>query len=884
MRPRRSVVLKSGCVVISLVFWCVAVGAQTVNTAPRVTEAVNMKNRVPLKGNTIPFARPEYDRGLVPDSLPMQRMLLVLKRSVQQEAGLAELLRNQQDKSSSQFHKWLTPEQFGQLFGPADADIRAVTDWLTSQGFQINNVSRGRTVIEFSGNAGLVRSAFGTEIHKYVVNGEEHWANASDPQIPAALTPVVFGVESLNNFPLSPMHHVIGTVSRSRATGEIKPVTGLFTFSGCYGACDAVGPYDFATIYNVLPLWNKGINGKGEIIAIAGDSDINIQDAANFRTLFGLPANNPQIIVNGSDPGVTGDETEADLDVQWAGAVAPSAAIDLVVSASVATNGVLLSAQYIVDNNFAPVMSVSFGACELFIGATGNQQISQLWQQAAAQGITVMVAAGDQGSAACDGGNVPYAVGGLAVSGVASTPYDVAVGGTDFDDLTNSNLYWNSTNNSTTQASAKGYIPETVWNNSCTSPLLIDFGFSADPENTCNDSVAQQDGLLVVTGGGGGFSSCTTASGSTASSCLGGYSKPSWQKGTGVPGDGARDIPDVALFSGDLFGSFYVVCAMDQDASGQSCNLNSPYTNFLAIGGTSAASPTFAGIMALVNQATGSRQGNANPILYALAAGPGSTCASTGNPAGSCIFYDVTSGTNAMPCLKGSPSCTTSNPGDSYGVLPSYSATAGYDQATGLGSVNAANLVTNWNAAAPSLGPASFSILSNTLTIQVPAPGQSASAIITVTSLGDFTGSVVLACSIAPTPTIDPLTCSFSPGSVTLAAGTSATATLSVQSTGSTSTSFTRRFDPNEPNHFAVKVAILLLCVSLPIAWKKSRSSALLGLAAVIFVVAMAGCASNSGGGSTKVTPGTPSGNYVVAITATSGNISQTTNVFVSIP
>ncbi len=271
-----------------------------------------MQNLVTLRGNVHPLARPEFDQGVAPDDLPMERMLLVLQRGADQEAALRQLLDDQQVKSSPQFHQWLTPEQFGQQFGPADSDLQAVTDWLASQGFQVTKVAAGRTVIEFSGTAGLVRQVLGTEIHKFRVNGEDHWANTSDPQIPAALAPVVAGFASLNNFPRKPTHQSLGTFSRSKATGEVQP---LFTYpatcSGGSGTCYclALGPTDFATIYNVLPLWNAAAtDGTGQTIAVVGETNINPQDVADFRAMFGLPANPPNIILNGPDPGIISDE------------------------------------------------------------------------------------------------------------------------------------------------------------------------------------------------------------------------------------------------------------------------------------------------------------------------------------------------------------------------------------------------------------------------------------------------------------------------------------------------------------------------------------------------------------------------------------------------
>ena len=670
-----------------------------------------------LKGNTHPLARPEFDLGTASATLPMQRMLLVLKRSPEQESALRQLLDNQQDKSSPSYHKWLTPEDYGKQFGPTDTDLQTITAWLQSHGFQ-TGATKGRTVLEFSGSASQVQEAFHTTIHKYLVNGEQHWANASDPQIPTALTPAIAGVASLNNFPRKAMNIPLGKFHRDKATGRLKPAKPEYTFPlGCVednfenGFCFyGVGPYDFATIYNVLPLWNANINGTGQTIAIVGESNINSQDVADFRTLFGLPAQtiangNPlNVILNGPDPGIQGDESEADIDVTWSGAVAPNATIDFVVSESTeTTSGVDLSAVYIIENNLAPVMSESYGECELGIGTTGNQFYSTLWQQASAQGITVFISAGDGGAAGCDNFDAapPYAAKfGLQVSGYASTPYNVAVGGTDFNDLNNPSTYWSTNNNSTTQASALSYIPEMPWNDSCTNPLFgPSLGYSSSAEANCNnpylDGANGQADVIDTVGGSGGASNCTTPTGSSPSNCAGGYSKPSWQTGTGVPPDGKRDLPDVSLFASNGFvNSAYIICQSDQTNGG--CNLQSE--EFLLFGGTSVSSPAFAGIMALVNQQTESRQGNANYVFYKLAAKDTlSSCNSSSSPASTCIFNDITYGTNAVPCVAGSPNCTTSA-GDKYGVLTGYNAGTGYDQATGLGSVNANNLVTQWSS------------------------------------------------------------------------------------------------------------------------------------------------------------------------------------------
>ena len=660
-----------------------------------ITKPIDPSQTTVLKGNTHPSARAKFDRGVAPDSLQMERMLVVLKRSAEQESALRELMDEQQDKASPSYHKWLTPEDFGRRFGPADSDIQAVSGWLQSRGFRVTSLSKGKTVIEFSGTAGQVRDAFRTTIHKYVVDGESHWANASDPSIPSALTPVVKGIVSLHNFPRRPHSTVQGVPVRATKR-QMAPLP-LYTFATQDATYYGLGPSDFATIYNVLPLWNAGIDGTGQTIAIVGESNINLTDIEAFRSLFGLPKNDPQVIVNGPDPGLVGDEPEAVLDVSWSGAVAKNATIKLVVSAMTeSTLGVDLSALYIVDNNLAPVMSESYGECEAVLGNAGNAFYNALWQQAAAQGITVLVSSGDAGSAGCDNFNTEAgAVYGTAMSGFATTPYNVAVGGTDFDQTaTTAPNYWNATNNATTGASAKGYIPETTWNDSCAGLGIDQCTYSTD--------------LFNIVAGSGGPSSCSTQD--SSGNCLSGYSKPSWQVGNGVPADGARDTPDVSLFASNGFNnSFYIICEADALFFSEPCSLTN--LTFLGIGGTSASAPAFAGIMALVNQKMASqglsaRQGNPNYTLYKLAGQSGASCDSSTAPGSgnACIFYDVTKGNDSVPCNPNTPNCGPAPAAGGLGVLvdpnntsnPAWLTTPGYDLATGLGSVNANNLVNAW--------------------------------------------------------------------------------------------------------------------------------------------------------------------------------------------
>lgn len=639
--------------------------------APLVTQLVDDRVRVTLPHNVHPLARPQFDQGEAPADLPLGRMLMVLKRSPEQEAALERLLEHQQDISSPSYHQWLTPQQFGERFGPASADIDNVTQWLASSGFQVTRISASHLFIEFSGNPSQVRQGFGTPIHRFVVNGQQHYANSSDPTIPAALAPVVAGIDSLNSFQKQAQNIPLGSYSVASRRLDAP----AYTFGGGTNQASdyAIVPYDFATIYDVLPLWNAAptpINGAGQTIAIVSRSDINPADAPTLWSYFGLDgthAPEPKLVVTYKEPnpGKTADEAEADIDTQWSGSVAPGATVNLVVSASTATtDGVDLSALYIVDNNLATVLSESYGACESSMGATGVQFYGSLWEQAAAQGISVFVSSGDNGAAGCDdsGGPARY---GLQVNGIASTPFNAAVGGTDFNQYQNWSTYWNSTNNAITKQSAKGYIPETTWNDSCTNAIFKTFsGGSASAEANCNNPGFNS--YLDSTAGSGGESST--------------WLKPVWQ--TGTPGDNARDLPDISLFASNGFlNSYYLVC--QSDLYGGACNLG----DFQGFGGTSVSSPQFAGIMALINQKTGSAQGIPGLKLYKLAAQQPSA------------FHDIPAGsTIAMPCTTGTPNCTTTTTGDAYGVLSGYNTATGYDLATGLGSVDVANLVNQWQS------------------------------------------------------------------------------------------------------------------------------------------------------------------------------------------
>jgi subtilase family serine protease len=644
----------------------------------RITHFIDDDQRVTLRGDRHPLATAKYDGGRVSPAFRMERMLLTLQPDAQQQEALAQLLDAQHNPESPYYHQWLTPEQFGERFGVSESDAAQVAGWLQAHGMEVEELTAGRGSIVFSGSAVQVESAFHTQIHTYNIGAEIHHANASDPEIPAAFDGIVGGVVSLHDFRSEPMNN-----------GRRMPIPD-FTSSGSY----YLAPADFATIYDLGPLYQQSITGGGQSIAIVARSNINLADVRLFRRSFGLPANDPQIIVNGSDPGIfsSNEETEADLDVEWSGAVAKNAAIKFVVSKSTnASDGSYLSAQYIVSHNLAPVMSMSFGLCEAALGSSGNSFMNSLWQQAAAQGITVFVSSGDSGAAGCDSASASKASRGRGVNGLCSTPYSVCVGGTEFNEGSHAPLYWSRANASNTQSSALSYIPEVAWNESSV-------------------------GGLWATGGG--------------TSTI--YAKPAWQVGHGVPVDGKRDVPDVSLTSAGHDG--YLI-----------------YQNggLYVVGGTSAAAPSFAGTMALVVQSTAARQGNANIIFYSLAGKQ--------KAGGAAVFHDTSGGNNSVPGQSG------------------FTATAGYDQATGLGSVDASVLASHWSDAAIPAPTFHATAAGNSVTVKT---GSHNSISLAVTVSGGFNAAVAF--SIAGLPS--GVSATFTPANLPAPGGGSSTLKLTATS------------------------------------------------------------------------------------------------------
>jgi uncharacterized protein (TIGR03437 family) len=573
----------------------------------RIAAKVDENRRTILKGNVNPKAQPQFDQGPVDPLLKLDLVTLAFRPSPQQQASLEQLLMEQQDRSSSNYHHWLTPEQYADRFGLSLGDIGKVRLWLESQGFTVSYVGRGRNWLTFSGAAPQVAKAFHTEIHRYAVDGEIHFANAAEPSIPAAFEPIVLGILGLDDFLPRP--------PQARFRGESKQGPSRPAFTTSNGGHVLV-PDDVGTIYDIARLYQAGIDGSGQRVVVAGQSDISLADIATFRSGI-LPVNVPQVLLvpGSSDPGITENEFEADLDLEWVGAVARNATVIYVNSTDV-----LASAAYAISENLAPIISYSFGGCEQNSTTTLALQLRAAARQANLQGISLISASGDSGAAGCDKAFAgSQATQGIGVLLPASIPEVTAVGGTEFNE--GSGNYWSNTN-SPTGASVLSYIPEIGWNES---------------------------GSQGLAASGGGFSIF--------------YPQPSWQRGPGVPSINARAVPDVAMDAA-IHDAYTVIM------NGQA----------IFATGTSAATPVFAGIIALLNQHERSNgQGNINANLYRLAQ--------------TNIFHDITTGNNIVPCFLGTPNCTNG----SFG----YFAGPGYDQVTGLGSVDAYNLITEWNAATP---------------------------------------------------------------------------------------------------------------------------------------------------------------------------------------
>ena len=690
----------------------------------RIVRAVDNRSVVRLQGTMHPLARTAVDQGPASPTQPMQRMTLFFQPTAEQQAALDQLLAEQQDPTSPNYHKWLTPEEFADRFGISAQDAAALAAWLRLQGFTVDEIARSRTWVAFSGIAAQVEAAFQTSIHNYLVNGKIHYAAATEPAVPAAFEGVVTGIGAMHNF----APHARSLKAKPRITSSL---TGNHF----------IAPGDFAVIYDLQPLYNAGFNGTGQTIAIMGQTDLTTDsnpgrngtpgvngqqyDVVTFRGLAGLPAltssNFQSLLVTGvADPGVvTADANEANLDVEWSGATAPNANLIYVINNPTTSNGAFGALVWAVNNVKANIFSISYGECEPQVDATTKAQLIAVGQQANSQGQTIVVPSGDSGAADCDS-NSP-ATQGIAVDFPASIPTVTAVGGTEFaaDSANTANPsvatpYWagsyGSSDPNDSKATALAYIPETAWNDfAITTPSL--------------------------SAGGGGVSTF--------------FAKPVWQTGLGVPQDGQRDVPDIS-FTASAEHDGYVICSQSSCVNGY----RDATTSFNVIGGTSAPTPSFAGIVALINQKLGTAQGNINPQLYAQA---------TSAP---WAFHDITTGNNVVACTTGT-GCTN-------GAL-GYSAGPGYDLVTGLGSLDVDVLL---NAMT---GVSDFSVTPSPNSLTLSSNG---SGTVTLSLLGTVGSNISFTCTaVAP---LTATTCT-APSPVTTNGSTAVSATLGISTTSGSS-------------------------------------------------------------------------------------------------
>jgi subtilase family serine protease len=793
--------------------------------------------------------RPQSSAHAVDLSTPIS-VSLVLNRDPSVEAAFDQFLADQQNPSSPLYHQWLTPQQVGTLFGPTANDLAALTTWLTSQGLKVDSIAPSGVIVHASGSAAIVGNAFHTTFAMFSpdegLTAAPRLSAVSEPSIPSALTPLVRSIAGLGELELRPLHQaraVRGT-PRPAAANTPSSVQPLFS-NGPAPDSYFLTPGDMAIIFDINSVYsggNKGatIGSKAQRIAVIGESRVTNTDITEFEGYTGLASYTPTVVIppTGLDPGTTanGFQSEATLDVDRVIGTAPGAGVDLVVSKDTTTNsGIFIAIEYNIETLLDPVMTISYGGCESSNGLANTNFVDNLAKNGAAEGITTLVSSGDSGAAGCDTSFVKAPVTQIAsINFICSSTYVTCVGGTEFNDTANPSTYWSTTNNSTNLASALSYIPEGGWNE------------PTDPTSTTTP--------FPVAASGGGVSTFIP--------------KPTWQTGTGVPSGNFRFTPDVSLPASGHDGYFACLAGY----GGGDCSQG----YFEVFSGTSAAAPGIAGIVALINTKVGTAAGNINPMLYALASSTPSA------------FHDITVTTSGVTgCVATTPSmCNNSTPGPTTltGGLSGYLLTTGYDEVTGLGSVDVATLVAN--ATAPTGGgggTASFTLSASPTTLSgtptastngTPITG-TATSTITVTSTNSFASAVALTCAITPTVT-GPPTCAVSPTSATPTANGTATSNA-----GSTSSTI----------HIAYfgPAALAFMLLLLPFRKRKSMRN----LACVVLLASglasLSGCGGNSTGGggggacSNVVSAGTTPGSYTVTVTGTSGSITQTATVALTI-
>jgi subtilase family serine protease len=723
-----------------------------------VTGAVDRGRMVPTRGAVSSAVAQLQARGQAQDmgrrdpAAAMEDIQLVLVRPQERQAAFDAQVEALHRRGDVSYHQWLTPTVVGTEFGPAAEDVAALTGYLRGEGFTVNAVGLSGMYVDFSGTVGQVEQSFHTEIDTVrTADGEEHYAAVKEAEIPAALSGLVAGFVSLSDVRTVHPNYRRAVPVGMRAGAFVNPPIAKDAMSGASGVMDgateiagnprplddvsssnyAVAPGDFYTIYNETPLLNPvlpattRIDGTGVTIALLEQSAIAASDVTQFRTMFGVSPATPASLVTDTGFGTnrctapgklksSGDEGEAVLDIEWAGAVAPGANLIFMQCASTrTTGGVFLSAEAAIDNNLADILSLSYGEYEG--GSSGEDTLANdLWEQAASQGQTVVVSAGDAGTATEDDGKT-YATHGITVSTLSSTAWNVSAGGTDFMDVYNQaegdggyglSAFWSGTNSST-YSSALGYVPEMTWNDTCASSIYNaqQKGMTADGAALCGATAANGGSSLYLVAGGGGPSILTSRP------------RPSWQTGTvfGLPTLATqpnRLQPDVSLFAANGF--------WGHDLPSYESDETTPLSY---AGGTSFVAPQLAGVFALIVQKWGERLGQPNYVLYNMAGQAfgvnsftGSGCNGSGAsgvgttgslPGSGCVFYDVQAGNISVDCQAGTTDCYTLS-GASFGILststtaelPAFATNAGWDMATGIGSINITNLVNNWQTAA----------------------------------------------------------------------------------------------------------------------------------------------------------------------------------------
>jgi len=805
-------VILIGCAV----FFLAASGSKQNASRDRIMYSVDSARTAPVRETAHPMARAQFDRGRISPEQQLSSVAFSFRLSAAQQSDLQQLLREQQDRSSPNYHRWLTPEQYAARFGMTPNDLAKVSSWLQSQGLTVNGISRGRNEISFSGTVGQVEYALRTELHRYMINGEQHMANAFDVSLPEAFAGEVLAVRGLNDFHPKPRFR--------------RP---LARFTSNISGSHFVIPADFATLYD-LP---SNVDGTGQTIAVVGQTLLNASNSTSdldeFRSAAGLPATTStnfkliQVPGTGTATACTGDQTEADLDLEWSEGVAKNAIIKFIYAGNGSgtncnnrTSNVFDALQYSVTNNVAPIISISYGNCEANLGKPFVLTMQQWAQQANAQGQTISGPSGDEGAADCDTGT--SATQGFAVDVPAAIPEVTGVGGSEF-----------TGDAAATVTVATGCAAATTdWGASCTSTSSAGTVLHYITEKTWNDPPVA--GATSLSAGGGGASTI--------------FAKPSWQAGTGVPGDGKRDVPDIALNASNAHDS-YLVCSQDfftgtagvtSCANGfRSSSSNTNNNNLVdAVGGTSAGAPTFAGILALINQATGSSGlGNVNPMLYALSASSPTA------------FHDITSGNNNSPCTSGTTNCPAGT--TSFG----FSAGAGYDQVTGLGSLDVANLISAWSAVTSTQDFALDGLVTSAVA------GQAATSMVTISGLNGFAGTINLTCASAASVKIS---CSLNPASVTFAA---------TDKTKTSTLSMTAAADLREIPSDKSRVEILargfgltggLFAAVILGAPSRRKWAALFGLVVLAIALTAVGC--GGGSGSSRVVTSGPQ-TYIVTVT-----------------